>query len=105
MRTRRRYKHTQDLALLALNAHHLHAGKKKKECAEECEACTWLGECVSNVHSHSLCCWGDVKHFSCYQSSVTQSSVDSWWFGGQSDGAAGRAEAVVRGEEKRVNLC
>lgn len=29
MRTRRRYKHTQDLALLALNAHHLHAGKKK----------------------------------------------------------------------------
>lgn len=25
---------------------------------------------------------GDVKHFSCYQSSVTQSSVDSWWFGG-----------------------
>lgn len=27
MCARRRYKHTQDLALLALNTHHLHAGK------------------------------------------------------------------------------
>lgn len=26
--------------------------------SEECEASAWLKECVSNVHSHSLCCFG-----------------------------------------------
>lgn len=93
--------HTQDLGLLALNTHHLHDGKSVLRSEKRV-----LG--LENVFPMFIAiayAAGGCKTLlmlSIISNSVIRRQLVFW---GQSDGAEQRAESVLRGEEKQVNLC
>lgn len=91
----------KDLALLALNTHHLHAGKSVLRSAKRAIG---LGNVFPMFIATAYAAGGckTLLMLSVISNSVIRRQLVFW---GHSDGAEQRAEAVLRGEEKQVNPC
>lgn len=91
----------KDLALLALNTHHLHAEKSVLRSEKRAIGSgNVFPMFIATAYAAGGC--KTLLMLSVISNSLIRRQLVFW---GQSDGAEQRAEAVLRGEEKQVNPC